>query len=61
MATVTITLSDTEDGLVEQVVSYGEAFEADSDAHQFANMMLKLAGDAVRAQNESAPLIAIEG
>lgn len=51
MAQVTITLEDSDDGLVIQTVSYGDKFEVGSNAHQFAGMMLKLAADEVAKQN----------
>lgn len=45
MSKVTITLEDDENGQVVQTVSYGEKFDVESNAHQYAGVMLKLAGD----------------
>lgn len=57
MAQVTITLEDSDDGRVIQTVSYGEKFEVASNAHQFAGMMLKLAGAEVARQNSPGSII----
>lgn len=49
MSQVVITLEDNEFGTVNQHVSYGAAFDAASNAHQYSLLMLKLAGDVVNA------------
>lgn len=53
MSQVIITLEDNEFGTVNQHVSYGTKFDASSNAHQYSLLMLKLAGDAVKAGAES--------
>lgn len=50
MATVTITLTDTEAG-VEQEVHYAEGFNQDSPAHFMSAVMLKLMQDEIDKNN----------
>lgn len=50
MATVTITLSDVEAG-VEQEVIYVDGFDKNSPAHFMAALMIKMMGDEVAANN----------
>lgn len=52
MATVTITLTDTEAG-VEQEVHYSEGFNKDSPAHFMAAVMLKLMQDEIDKNNHA--------
>lgn len=50
MATVTITLTDTDAG-VEQTVNFGEAFDTNSPAHHLATLMLNYVDDEIKANN----------
>lgn len=52
MATVTITLTDTEDG-VEQTVNFGDEFDASSPSHHLATLMLNHLDDEIRKNNAS--------
>ena len=51
MSQVTITLEDNEDGKVTQTVAYTSdkvGFDVDSQAHQYAGIMLKLGAEVVK-------------
>ena len=50
MATVTITLTDTEDG-VEQTVNFGDEFDENSPSHHLATLMLNHLDDEIKANN----------
>ena len=52
MATVTITLTDTEAG-VEQIVNFGDEFDNNSAAHHLATLMLNHMDDEIRENNAS--------
>lgn len=54
MATVTITLTDTEAG-VEQEVHYTDGFNKDSPAHFMSAVMLKLMQDEIEKNNADRP------
>lgn len=55
MAVAMIVLKDTEDGQVIQEVHYADGFDVKSNAHQYAGLMAKLAGDMVRGEQAAAP------
>lgn len=52
---MTITLSDNEDGTVNQEVAYLDGFNPESQAHMYSAIMLRMASDAVGGDGPEAP------
>ncbi|MFA6204390.1 MAG: hypothetical protein WC710_14525 [Gallionella sp.] len=57
MSSVTIVLTDNEDGLVTQTVSYTSdkgGFDVNSQAHQYSAGMLRMAREIIPTQRDGA-------